>query len=353
MTTTKVLPKISIIIAVYNVQNYLKQCLDSLVNQTLEDIEIICVNDGSTDNSLAILEEYAKKDERIKVISQKNSGGPGSPRNKALDLAKGEYICITDSDDYRAPDNLEKLYNAAVQYNTDSAFGDVKVVSKNGIHIEDFIDSRPYNVVLDASTSFENSIYQCQSIFKRELIKNIRYLENTDLEDYAYGYEVLMNINTTVHVKDSIYYYRQLLNSLCHGKTTRILRIPIVLDELKKLAEKYQNCSKVVFLKRNYKKCVERFLRSCFFARLPDDVPYEYIYISFCDFCPHMNWQQKIFYFSKIIFHEIQKIVLPKLFRIEKREYYERITFLNKYRVILLRKRAKRIKKTLKVKHNA
>lgn len=100
---------ISVIIPVYNVENYLRQCLDSILNQTYTDFEVICVNDGSTDNSLNILKEYAKKDSRIKVISQKNKG-PSKARNVGLKHANSEYICFIDSDDKIEPDFFEKLY---------------------------------------------------------------------------------------------------------------------------------------------------------------------------------------------------------------------------------------------------
>ena len=89
------MPKISVIVPVYNVQVFLKDCLDSLVNQTLSDIEIICINDGSTDNSLDILNDYARNDKRIIVYSQENAG-ISSARNKGLELAKGEYISFVD-----------------------------------------------------------------------------------------------------------------------------------------------------------------------------------------------------------------------------------------------------------------
>ena len=100
---------ISVIIPVYNVENYLRQCLDSILNQTYTDFEVICINDGSTDNSLNILKEYAQKDSRIKVISQKNKG-PSKARNVGLKHANSEYICFIDSDDKIEPDFFEKLY---------------------------------------------------------------------------------------------------------------------------------------------------------------------------------------------------------------------------------------------------
>lgn len=109
---TNDLPMVSVIIAVYNVEAYLKQCLDSVIGQTLNNIEIICVDDGSTDSSLQILEEYQLKDSRIKIIKQKHAGA-GAARNKGLQAAKGEYLSILDSDDFFEPDMLKKAYYTA------------------------------------------------------------------------------------------------------------------------------------------------------------------------------------------------------------------------------------------------
>ncbi len=91
-------PKISAIIPVYNSQQYLKNCLDSILNQDLQELELICVNDGSSDNSLNILNDYAKKDSRIKILNQQNQG-QGAARNKGIKAAKGEYLIFVDSDD--------------------------------------------------------------------------------------------------------------------------------------------------------------------------------------------------------------------------------------------------------------
>lgn len=104
--------KISIIVSVFNTEKYLRECLNSLVNQTLKSVEIICVDDGSTDNSPEILEEFKAKDKRIKVIHQENFG-PSVARNNALKIAQGDYIGFVDSDDWVDLDFFEKLYNAA------------------------------------------------------------------------------------------------------------------------------------------------------------------------------------------------------------------------------------------------
>ena len=110
--------KVSIIVPVYNVEKYLPICIDSIICQTLREIEIICVDDGSTDNSSVILDQYAIKDERIKVVHKKN-GGYGKAVNIGMDLAQGEYVGIVDSDDYILPEMYEILYMNAKKNNLD------------------------------------------------------------------------------------------------------------------------------------------------------------------------------------------------------------------------------------------
>lgn len=111
-------PKISVVIPCYNVEKYLHQCLDSVVNQTLKDIEIICVNDGSKDSTLSIIQEYAAQDNRIKIIDKPN-GGYGESMNRGFDLATGEYLGIIESDDYADLDMFEKLYACAKEHDLD------------------------------------------------------------------------------------------------------------------------------------------------------------------------------------------------------------------------------------------
>lgn len=107
--------KISVILPVYNVEKYLRQCLDTIIGQTLREIEILCVDDGSTDNSARILEEYAQKDQRIKIYTQKNAGA-GAARNLGLRHASGKYLSFLDSDDFFEPDMLEEAYKQAERY---------------------------------------------------------------------------------------------------------------------------------------------------------------------------------------------------------------------------------------------
>lgn len=111
-------PLFSIVIPVYNVEQYLSECLDSVINQTYKNIEIICVNDGSRDSSLSILETYEKRDPRFVIIDKPN-GGPSSARNAGIDAAKGQYVCFLDSDDYYALNTCERLYEVIEQYEPD------------------------------------------------------------------------------------------------------------------------------------------------------------------------------------------------------------------------------------------
>ena len=125
------MPKVSVVLPCYNVEQYLRECLDSAIAQTLEDIEIICVNDGSTDGSLAIMNEYAQKDSRVKVIDKKNAGY-GDSMNRGMDLATGEYIAILETDDFIKPNMYEVLYGLAKKNDLDVIKSDYEIFVGEG-----------------------------------------------------------------------------------------------------------------------------------------------------------------------------------------------------------------------------
>ena len=114
-------PKVSVVVPIYNVEKYLRVCLDSLVGQTLKEIEIICVDDGSTDSSKEIIREYVKKDARVKMIAKEKNSGYGNSMNQGFDMAGGDYIGILESDDFAEPTMYEKLYAAAHENSLDMA----------------------------------------------------------------------------------------------------------------------------------------------------------------------------------------------------------------------------------------
>lgn len=151
--------KVSVIMPVYNAGRYLRQCMDSLISQTLHNIEIICVDDGSTDDSVAILEEYARKDSRVRIICQSNSGA-GAARNNGMQYAVGEYLSILDCDDFFEPDMLKKSYTAAQENNLDI------IVFGCDFYYEDTQEFRPCNHSIQRNLLPQKDIFNAQDVTK-------------------------------------------------------------------------------------------------------------------------------------------------------------------------------------------
>jgi len=212
--------KISVVIPVYNSEKYIAQCLDSILNQSLKDIEIICVNDGSTDNSLDILNEYASNDNRIKIISQINTGnGAGSARNRGIENSKGEYISFIDSDDYIEKDYLQKLYETAKECNADVACSGVikEIGNEHKIQLKfseiKVSDNPDDNLKLSKSLPFP---YPWNKIYKREFIVSygIKYVENIYFEDLIFTPLVITKAEKLISVPDVFYHYMERENSV-------------------------------------------------------------------------------------------------------------------------------------------
>lgn len=206
--------KVSIVVPVYNVEEYLRVCLESLIGQTLKDIEIICVNDGSTDNSLSILKEYADKDSRIVIIDQANQG-QSVARNNALKIAKGEYIGFVDSDDWVDLNFFEKLYNEAVKNDCDIAAGGI-ARNKNDGEL-DFVDisfknSKIYTKTPDKYkiTKVAKTAYVWNKIYKKELLDKLKLDFEPDryYEDMMFSHRVLHKSGRLVTVPGVYYHYR-------------------------------------------------------------------------------------------------------------------------------------------------
>lgn len=199
------MPKVSIIVPVYNSEKYIKKCLDSLINQTLKDIEIICVDDGSVDNSLNILNEYATQDLRIKVLSQENSK-QGAARNRGIEIASGEFITYVDSDDWVDLDYCELLYNAAVKYNVDIAAAsttrDYKFRVKNHLKLTEEKVYHGVNNFLKVTNLITHG-----KLYRLEPIKSVRFEENVFYEDAPYSLRAFCLENSLVTVPEAHYHY--------------------------------------------------------------------------------------------------------------------------------------------------
>ncbi len=206
-------PKISVIIPVYNVEQYLRECLESVVNQSFRDLEIICVNDGSTDGSPAILEEYAAKDNRFRIVAKEN-GGAADARNAGLSIASGDYILFVDSDDYLDLNACQILYSKAVESNSDMV---MFLLQCFGVHDHSTSEETGY-FPSELTDNFEKIQYEfnnwqaaCSNLFCRRFIErnNIRFHNEVFFEDVPFVAQTSLLANKIAIVPSALYYYRQ------------------------------------------------------------------------------------------------------------------------------------------------
>ena len=211
--------KVSVVVPVYNVMAYLPKCLDSLVEQTLKDIEIIIVNDGSLDNSQEIIDKYAKKYANIKVFKKEN-GGLSDARNYGIKKAHGEYIAFVDSDDYVSTEMYEKMYNKAVSGNFDMVVCDLNYIYPDK-------EIRAYsNIKKDTSNIKEVflNIYPSawNKIFKRKLLDDLEFKKQVWFEDVEFIYRLLPKIKSIGVVNEPFYQYLQREGSITKKQDKRI-----------------------------------------------------------------------------------------------------------------------------------
>lgn len=203
--------KLSIIVPVYNAEEFLENCLISLHNQTIKDIEIILVDDGSTDKSLEICNSFAMLDARIKVLEQENSG-QSVARNRALEMASGEFITFTDSDDWVDEDFYEKLLDAAIRYKADIACGSVIREKKSAGKIRiNYNDERVYikaQEKIDAA-GVPNMCYVWNKVYRAEFLKsmNLRFVNGMVFEDTDFVTRAVYFSNKIVTVPNTYYHY--------------------------------------------------------------------------------------------------------------------------------------------------
>lgn len=210
---------ISIIVPIYDVEKYLRYCIDSLVNQTYKNIEILLINDSSPDNSLEICNEYAKKDSRIKVFTKEN-GGLSDARNYGVTKANGDFIYFVDSDDWIKEETIQGLYTQQVMHNAD-------IVAANHIMYHEakksfglYIHDKDYHISVLTPTlayQYQNSWNHNESVFivawgklyKKELFNNIEYPVGRIFEDEQTTHKLFFSANKIVYIHNNYYYYRQ------------------------------------------------------------------------------------------------------------------------------------------------
>lgn len=263
--------KISVIVPVYNSEKYLDKCLDTLCNQTLREIEIIMVNDGSTDNSENIIKDRVKKDSRIKLYNKKN-GGQASARNLGLTKATGEYIAFIDSDDYIELNFCEELYNVAKKNNSDIVCFDYFITKA---------DKDEYNKILNdkktGTISLQDYIFSgagpCNKIYRNAFLRknNFRFPEGIIYEDFA-SIPALVKHNPSVfYLNKSLFHYVQTSSSTMRN------------DEYK---EKYEDIFKACDILYN------ELNNSLFFEELEYLICYHMLYLGSLNFYKYEKYEQ-------------------------------------------------------------
>ena len=240
--------KVSIIIPVYNSERYLGECLDSVLNQTLKDIQIICVNDASTDHSEAILEEYARKDSRIVLLNNKQNGGLSYTRNHGMKVAEGEYIYFLDSDDSIVPEAMEELYAKAKKLDTDVLFFDSEMTIEGDASKQDhrlfcskknYGEERVYNGIELADKMQKCNDYRVPvwlQFWKHAFLKDadMQFYNRLIYEDELFTYQSMMMAERVACIPKTYHKYRRHTDTITLGKVRadNIKSMLIIIEEI-------------------------------------------------------------------------------------------------------------------------
>lgn len=245
--------KISIIVPIYNSSKYLRKCLDSIINQTYKDLEIILIDDNSSDDSYNICLEYKKKDNRIKLIKNKTNKGVSVTRNIALKNVKSNYLTFIDSDDYVDLDYVETLYNLIKEGNYDLAIVGYKKIIKNQ---ENFLFGDE-KVILNQEETFKY-LFQDNNftpgvvckLYKKELFRGIKFPENKIYEDIEVIGKILLKVNKVIYHSVSKYNYVIRYGSLSFSSYTKkeLARIKHSKELIDKVIIKYPNLNNLANL---------------------------------------------------------------------------------------------------------
>ena len=243
--------KVSVVIPVYNVEDFLEECLDSIVNQSLKDLEIICVNDGSTDNSLDILNRYAEKDDRFTVISQEN-GGHAVATNRGMELAKGEYLYLMDADDILKLNALEETVRVADEKNVDfvifqainyymdtDEYKEQENYSMN--KLADFVGDKVFNWKDVKDFAFKITVTPWSKLYRRDFVVNCgaKFPEGLVFDDNVFFFEVFFNAERITFYRKHLFVRRWYSQSSTKAGDQRFLDSIKIIDLMWDLFKKY------------------------------------------------------------------------------------------------------------------
>lgn len=256
-------PRISIIVPVYNVEEYIFECIDSILNQTFTDFELILVNDGSNDNSGNICEKYKAIDNRIKVIHKQN-GGLSDARNEGLKIANGDYIGFVDSDDIISSNMYEILYNLAEKYNADISSCAMKSFSNNldnnsSINNGNIRMFKGQDIIKAHYEGKLNQISACNKLYRNNLFEEIKFPKGRIYEDISIIYKLYAKCNTLVESKSDLYFYRRREGSITKSKFSerRFDIIPLYKEQYEFIKLAYPTaCDQVKYIYFNNIRCI-------------------------------------------------------------------------------------------------
>lgn len=245
--------KVSVIVPVYNVEKYLTKCLDSLVNQTLEDIDIIVVNDGSLDGSQQIIDHFVGKfPEKIKAF-QKENGGLSDARNFGLDRATGEFIGFVDSDDYVNPTMFEEMYALAQKHSAEMVICNLQKVDETGKITQKLtqIPNMPEKIDLENHFSVfsDLSYFACNKIFKKDLFVDKRFKKGVHFEDIQLIPQLLLKCTTIAQTQNYHYHYLERTDSITKTHTEKGLDILKAADDVEQEFKYSKYAAKITDLK--------------------------------------------------------------------------------------------------------
>lgn len=310
--------RVSVIVPIYNAEEYLERCVDSILNQTVKELECILIDDGSTDNSAGICDQYAEKDSRVKVVHKVNSGQSDSC-NIGIDISSGEYIAFVDSDDYLNESMYEKLISLAESENTDIAMCTFERVYSSEFENNDVASNTTKllskNDIFNMWHTVEANV-KWNKVFKRSIFDDIRLPSGKSIDDEPIKPFVFAKADKVAYTDEKLYYYRQRQNSIMRSdfnlkKMHKLDAIYVNIkwfdenseEEMKQKEEKYYCDYFFDYYKQAYKiytegeKCAKQYLKAYkkqfqklyknFLNNKEFSLKYKLI-LTFCNICPEL-----------------------------------------------------------------
>jgi glycosyltransferase involved in cell wall biosynthesis len=240
---------VSVVVPVYNTVEYLPECLDSILGQTLTDIEVLCIDDGSTDGSFELLGRYAERDPRVVVLRQLDGKtGPGSARNLAIDRARGEYVACIDSDDHVHPDMLRRMLDEARRDGTDVVICRIAKFSDSGVQEKFARDTYDKNIPpeldgtaftwRDFDDVFSLRFASCNKLYRRAFLdeRGVRYAEGIFYEDMIFTFRALLQAERLRFVREDLYFNRrQREGATTFVQSDRVIGALTAMDQVEEL----------------------------------------------------------------------------------------------------------------------